>query len=79
MSEYENRSTDTPPKWRAWLHIGMGIAYLLVAVMVFNFKKFGNIDLSGYVVYGMGTLLSLYGIFRIWRGSADLRMINRQQ
>ena len=78
MSEYENRNTDTPPKWRAWMHIGMGIIYLLFAAMVFNFRKFGNIDLPEYGVYGMGILLCLYGIFRLYRGIADLRMIHRQ-
>lgn len=79
MSNFENRNTDTPPKWRAWLHIAMGIVYLLFAVAVFSFKKFGNIDLSEFTVYGMSGLLCLYGLFRIWRGISDLRYINNQQ
>jgi hypothetical protein len=79
MSNYENRNTDTPPKWRAWLHIGMGVAYLFFAVLVFTAKKFGNIELSEIAVYGLSGLLTVYGIFRIWRGVIDLRYINGQQ
>ncbi|MES2480051.1 MAG: hypothetical protein V4561_13265 [Bacteroidota bacterium] len=79
MSSIENRNTDTPPKWRAWLHIGMGVVYLLFAAMVYNFKKFGNVELGEVTVYGMSGLLVIYGVFRIWRGIADLRYINSQQ
>lgn len=79
MSSFENRNTDTPPKWRAWLHIGMGIVYLLFATMIYNFKKFGNVELGEVTVYGMSGLLVIYGVFRIWRGIADLRYINSQK
>lgn len=79
MSNYESKGTDTPPKWRAWMHIGMGIVYLLFGFLIFYVKRFGSIDLSEPAVYGMSILLSLYGIFRLWRGITDLRMINRQQ
>lgn len=79
MSNYDQRGTDTPPKWRAYLHIGMGIVYLLFSGLIFYVKKFGSIDLSETAVYGMSILLALYGIFRLWRGIADLRIINSQQ
>lgn len=79
MSSFENRNTDTPPKWRAWLHIGMGIVYLLFAAMIYNFKKFGNVELGEVTVYGMSGLLVIYGVFRIWRGIADLKYINSQK
>jgi hypothetical protein len=78
MNNDGSRNTDTTPKLRAWLHIGMGIAYLFFAVLVFTAKKFGNIELSELYVYGMSGLLTIYGIFRIWRGVTDLRYINSQ-
>lgn len=78
MSEFEKRNTDTPPKWRAWMHIAMGIVYILFGVLIFYVKRFGSIDLGEPAVYGMSILLSLYGVFRIYRGVADLRMIHRQ-
>lgn len=79
MSNQEHQNTDTPPKWRAWLHIGMGIVYILFGMMVFYVKKFGSIDLSEPVVYMMSALLLIYGAFRIWRGFADLKMINNNK
>jgi uncharacterized membrane protein HdeD (DUF308 family) len=79
MSSYESKGTETPPKWRAWMHIGMGVVYLLFGFLIFYVKRFGSIDLSEPIVYGMSILLCLYGIFRLWRGITDLRMINRQQ
>lgn len=79
MNNNESRNTETPPKWRAWLHIGMGLVYFLFAALVFKVKKFGSIELDETYAYMMSGLLTAYGIFRIWRGSTDLRNINRLQ
>jgi hypothetical protein len=58
---------------RAWLHLGMGVVYLLFAILVVYVKYFGSIELSEASAYGMGALLGLYGIFRIYRGITDIR------
>lgn len=78
MAIFEDQNGYTPPKWRAWLHISMGVVYLLFATLVFSMKKFGNIDLSELSVWGLSALLSLYGLFRLWRGISDLKMHNKQ-
>lgn len=78
MNSAEKNNTNVPPKWRAWLHLGMGIVYLLFAEMVYSAKTFATIKLSPTAVYGMAGILVAYGIFRIWRGIADIKMINKQ-
>ncbi len=81
MSSFDNqqRNTDTPPKWRAYMHIAMGVVYIIFGVMVFYIKRFGSIDLSTPVVYMLSALLFVYGAFRIWRGFADIKHYNNQQ
>jgi hypothetical protein len=79
MSNFEGRGTDTPPKWRAWMHIAMGIVYLLFAALIFNVKKFASIDLGATSAYIFSALLALYGLIRIWRGVTDLKHIGGQQ
>ncbi|MCC6185927.1 MAG: hypothetical protein IT256_02110 [Chitinophagaceae bacterium] len=79
MSNYNERNTDTPPKWRAWLHIAMGVAYLFFAALIYSAKSFGSIELSQMAVYGLSGLLCFYGLFRIWRGAMDLKQIGGQE
>lgn len=78
MNDFEKNSTETPPKWRAWYHIGLGVVYLIFAGLMFYVKKFGSLSIDPIAVYGISILMTLYGVFRIWRGIADLKMINRQ-
>jgi hypothetical protein len=78
MNNSENSNTNVPPKWRAWLHIGMGIVYLLCAPVVYSAKTFATIKLSTTAVYGMSGLLVIYGAFRLWRGVTDLKIIKAQ-
>lgn len=55
-----------------WLRdLVMGIIYLAMAGFVIYFRRFGTIDLSSGLVYGMGGLLIIYGLFRVYRGFAD--------
>jgi hypothetical protein len=58
------------------MHIGIGIIYCIFGIGVLYVKKFGSIDLSEPAVYGMFGLLLIYGAFRIWRGVADIKIIN---
>ena len=78
MSSFENRNNEIPSKLRAYRHIAMGIVYLLLAAMLFYVKQFGTIELSQTSVYIFSALLFVYGVFRIWRGFADLKL-NRNQ
>lgn len=66
-------NSEQIPKWRHWMHIAMGVIYILFAVLVFQAKKFGSIDLGVSGTYGLSILLAAYGIFRIWRGYTDLK------
>lgn len=50
-------------------HISMGILYLVVGSAIMYVKYTGYADLP--FAYALGTLMLLYGIFRIWRGWAD--------
>ncbi len=47
----------------------MGILYLVVGSAIMYVKYTGYADLP--FAYALGTLMLLYGIFRIWRGWAD--------
>lgn len=58
---------------RAMQHIGMGAVYIIIACLLFWVKTFGSISLSNGVAYALGSLLLLYGAFRIWRGFRDLK------
>jgi hypothetical protein len=57
----------------------MGLVYLAIAVFVFKFKSFGSIELDQLYVYGMSGLLTIYGLFRIWRGTTDLKNGSNQE
>lgn len=73
MSLSNNNYSDNVPKWRSWMHVAMGLAYLLFAAFVFSVRKFAQFDLGTGGAYGLSGLLMVYGIFRIWRGITDLR------
>jgi hypothetical protein len=55
------------------MHIAMGIFYLFLGCMVIYIKAFGAMELSGGFAYALGGLMLAYGIFRIYRGVADMR------
>lgn len=55
-------------KYRPLLDIFMGIFYLAMAAFVIYYRRFGTMELSSGLVYGMGGLLILYGLFRLYLG-----------
>jgi hypothetical protein len=61
------------------IHIAMGCFFLFISGLTLYKRSFGNMELQSWQVYGMSTLLALYGIFRIWRGITDIRMRKRGQ
>lgn len=59
---------DKMRRYRPLLDILMGIVYLGLAGLVFYKRSFATIELSSGTVYGMGGLLIVYGLFRIYLG-----------
>ena len=55
------------------LHLVMGVVFLVIGGLVLWNHKFGLVDLEAWQTYGLGALLVIYGIFRLWRGVTDLR------
>lgn len=74
-SEGPNSNNDRWLRLRAMQHIGMGIVYIIIAALLFWIKTFGSIELSRGTAYALGSLLLIYGVFRIWRGAKDLKQL----
>ena len=74
-----NKSEKGYARLKAMQHIAMGIVYLVFAGVMFYLKKFGALDLSAGVAYALGGILVLYGIFRLWRGFAEMKMIRNSE
>lgn len=74
-SEGRNLNNNKWLRLRAMQHIGMGIVYIIIAALLFWIKTFGSIELSRGTAYALGSLLLLYGVFRIWRGTRDLKTL----
>jgi len=78
-----NQEDQTPKprrfRFRPALHIAMGILYLILAGAVLTMKQFGTVTLSPAISYGMGGLLLVYGVFRLWRGIQDMRMSDHDE
>jgi uncharacterized membrane protein HdeD (DUF308 family) len=71
--EENSRSRKAYTQMRAGMHIGMGILYIIIGILLLYVKYFGAIELSPVLAYSLGTLMFCYGIFRIWRGFKDMR------
>ena len=74
-NEERNKSNRGYTRLKAMQHIAMGIIYLVFAGAMFYLKKFGAIDLSAGISYALGSVLVLYGAFRLWRGFVEMKMI----
>ena len=75
--EDNNRKNQGWQRVRAIQHIGMGGVYLVVGGLVLSAKRFGLVALSGVFAYVLGSVMLLYGAFRIWRGFKDLNTKDR--
>ena len=60
--------------FRLSLDTGMGILYLVIAVLIFMNRKFGTIELEPLLVYALSGLLVFYGGFRIYRAIEGFKM-----
>ncbi|RYG54082.1 MAG: C4-dicarboxylate ABC transporter [Chitinophagaceae bacterium] len=65
-------------RFRGSLHIGMGIMYILIGSLVLYIKYFGAMELPSGLAYVLGTMMLLYGIFRLWRGITFMRQRMRR-
>ena len=73
-SDFGQRPRRASFRFRSILNISMGLLYLILAGVIVTIRKFGTFDLgAGFFPYALGGLLALYGLFRIWRGVADIR------
>lgn len=55
------------------IHLVMGVVFLFFGGFTIANQSFGAMMLDPWQAYGLGGLLVVYGIFRIWRGIADMR------
>ena len=81
MADYEERNMRNRNymRFRSTLHIGMGMFYIVVGTLILYVKYFGAMELPTGVAYALGSLMLLYGIFRLWRGLTDMRNNRRRQ
>ena len=76
--EERNRPKRSFQQFRASLHIGMGVFYIVAGALVLYVKHFGAMELPSALAYGLGTLMVVYGAFRLWRGATDMRHLPKR-
>ncbi|GAA4462269.1 hypothetical protein GCM10023093_08520 [Nemorincola caseinilytica] len=60
--------SSTYSAFRTSLDIAMGAIYIIMGIAVFSLRYFGTVELPAGTAYALGTILVLYGAFRIYRG-----------
>lgn len=68
-----NSKSQGYSRFRSTMHLTMGAFYLMFGGVILYLKSFGNMDLSPVLAYSIGSMMLLYGVFRIWRGWTDMR------
>ncbi len=58
---------------QAGRHIVMGLILIALAWAVVTYHKFGTMELSSLTSYTLAGIMVFYGLFRIWRGTRELR------
>ncbi|MCF8449738.1 MAG: hypothetical protein K9G49_07700 [Taibaiella sp.] len=61
----QNNSFST---FRTSLDVGMGVVYVVLGIVVFSMRYFGTLELPASSAYVLGSVMILYGVFRIYRG-----------
>ncbi len=69
----DTNSRNGMQRFQTIMHLGMGCFYLVVGMLVLFVKYFGTMELSSGLAYTLGTLMIIYGLFRVWRGIAALK------
>jgi ABC-type nickel/cobalt efflux system permease component RcnA len=62
--------------FQAGRHIVMGLLLMVLAWFLVENRKFGQLELSAMTAYVLAGLLVIYGLFRIWRGTRELKERN---
>ncbi len=57
-------------------HIIMGLVLLAFAWAVVHYRSFGKIELTATTTYVMAGIMIVYGCFRIYRGTRELKERN---
>jgi len=60
--------SPTYSAFRTSLDVGMGAVYIIMGVAVFSLRYFGTVELPASTAYVLGSIMVLYGAFRIYRG-----------
>lgn len=71
--EERNERTNGMLRFQGTMHIGMGIFYVIIGILVLYVKYFGTMELPTGLAYFLGTMMILYGLFRLWRGFVFLK------
>lgn len=82
LMNLDERMTEsrTYKSFRTSLDMAMGAIYVIVGVVLFTMHYFGTVELSASTAYVLGTVMLLYGAFRLYRGIIVLfRKQPRQQ
>ena len=66
-------SNKTVRRFQAGRHIVMGLILIALAYAVVHFHRFGTLELSNMTAVTLAAIMVLYGLFRIWRGTQELR------
>lgn len=69
----EQETSPGTRRFMANLHLIMGAVFIFFGGFSVVNQSFGSMPLDPWQAYGLGALLFVYGIFRIWRGLSDLR------
>lgn len=66
----DERMTEsrTYKSFRTSLDMAMGTIYIIVGVVLFAIRHFGTVELSASSAYILGSVMMLYGGFRLYRG-----------
>jgi hypothetical protein len=54
----------------------MGLILMGLGYVVVQYRSFGQLELSSATSYTLAGILVIYGLFRIWRGTRELREKN---
>jgi len=70
----DERMTEskTYKSFRTSLDMAMGTIYVIIGIALFALRHFGTVELSASMAYILGTVMVLYGVFRIYRGTVVL-------
>lgn len=66
-------------RFQAIMHLGMGVFYILIGSLVVYVKFYGSMELPTTLAYALGSLMIVYGIFRLWRGFIALKQRNSRR